>query len=118
MGGAEIVCGIDLDQVATSTYGNNFPGAKTITDRLENIDLKALHRNIGDIELLLASPECTNHTCAKGAAQRSESSRATAMQALHYAEEFLPRWIVLENVVHMRPWSRYGELRESLEDLG
>jgi len=77
-----------------------------------------LHKRIGDIDLLLASPECTNHTCAKGGAPRSEESRATAMHTLHYAKEFKPRWLVLENVVHMRPWSRYGELKESLENLG
>jgi DNA (cytosine-5)-methyltransferase 1 len=40
------------------------------------------------------------------------------MQALRYAKEFKPRWLVMENVVHMRPWSRYGELKESLEALG
>ncbi len=39
------------------------------------------------------------------------------MQALRYAKEFKPRWLVLENVVHMRPWSRY-ELKEKLENLG
>jgi DNA (cytosine-5)-methyltransferase 1 len=40
------------------------------------------------------------------------------MQALRFAKEFKPRWLILENVVHMRPWSRYGELKEALEDLG
>ena len=40
------------------------------------------------------------------------------MHALRYAKEFKPRWLVLENVVHMRPWSRYGEFKESLKDLG
>jgi DNA (cytosine-5)-methyltransferase 1 len=38
--------------------------------------------------------------------------------ALDYAKAFKPRWIVLENVVHMRPWSRYEELKEALETLG
>jgi DNA (cytosine-5)-methyltransferase 1 len=40
------------------------------------------------------------------------------MQALRYAKEFKPRWLIMENVVHMRPWSRYGELKESLTDMG
>lgn len=117
-GGAEIICGIDLCETATSTYAENFPDATAVTSRLEDINPRTLHRKIGDIELLLASPECTNHTCAKGAGPRSEPSRATAMQALRYAKEFGPRWLIMENVVHMRPWSRYGELKESLEDLG
>ena len=116
--GAEVVCGIDLDITATATYSDNFPGSTVLTSRLEDICPRALHRQIGDIDLLLASPECTNHTCAKGSAPRSEASRATAMQVLRYAREFRPRWVVMENVVHMRPWSRYQELKEALEALG
>src|SRR4029077_20580683 len=116
--GAEIVCGIDLCNTATATYTDNFPDARVFTSKLEEINPRALRREIGDIDLLLASPECTNHTCAKGSAPRSEPSRATAMQTLRYAKEFKPRWLILENVVHMRPWSRYGELKESLQDLG
>ncbi|MBN9050376.1 MAG: DNA (cytosine-5-)-methyltransferase [Rhizobiales bacterium] len=116
--GAEIVCGIDLCDVATETYRENFKEAHVVTARLEDVGPRALHNKIGNIDLLLASPECTNHTCAKGAAPRSEASRATAMQALRYAKEFRPRWLVMENVVHMRPWSRYGELKEALQDLG
>lgn len=117
-GGAEITCGIDLCETATATYAENFPQAKIITDRLENINPHSLRDSIGDIDLLLASPECTNHTCAKGAAPRSEQSRATALQALRFAKAFTPRWLILENVVHMRPWSRYGEFKEGLEGLG
>lgn len=117
-GGADIICGIDICDAAIATYADNFPGAHVIKSRLEDVGPRVLRNKIGDIDLLLASPECTNHTCAKGSAPRSEPSRATAMQALRYAKEFKPRWLVMENVVHMRPWSRYGELKESLENQG
>ncbi len=40
------------------------------------------------------------------------------MLAVEYARVFRPRWLVLENVIHMRPWSRYGELKRELEGLG
>jgi DNA (cytosine-5)-methyltransferase 1 len=116
--GAQIVCGIDLWETATATYKDNFADAHVITDRLERISPRKLRDIIGDVDLILASPECTNHTCAKGSAPRSEPSRATAMQALRYAKEFRPRWLILENVVHMRPWSRYDELKENLRELG
>jgi DNA (cytosine-5)-methyltransferase 1 len=117
LAGAEIVCGIDLDGIAIATYHDNFPNATALTAALEQVNTRKLHNKIGDIDLLLASPECTNHTCAKGAAPRSEESRATAMQTLRFAREFKPRWIILENVVHMRPWSRYGELTATLAKL-
>jgi DNA (cytosine-5)-methyltransferase 1 len=117
-GGAKIVCGIDLDPIATATYQHNFPTATVKTSLLENIKPKALRNEIGDIDLLLASPECTNHTCAKGSAPRSEESRATAMQTIRFAKAFQPRWVVLENVIHMRPWSRYEELLDTLRGMG
>jgi DNA (cytosine-5)-methyltransferase 1 len=110
--------GIDMDPVATDTYADNFPGACVVTDKLEAIRLPSLKRKVGSIDILLASPECTNHTCAKGSAPRNEASRATAMTVVEYARVFAPRWLVLENVVHMRPWSRYGELKRELEELG
>lgn len=113
-----MVGAIDMCPIATETYRANFPKAHVITDRLERVDLTALKKRVGDIDILLASPECTNHTCAKGSAPRDEKSRATAMHVVEYAKAFRPRWLVLENVVHMRPWSRYAELKTELQLLG
>lgn len=116
--GVELVGAIDMCPVATETYRDNFPDAHVETCRLEDISPSAVRKRVGSIDILLASPECTNHTPAKGSAPRSEASRATAMHAVEYAREFKPRWIVLENVVHMRPWSRFGELKLELQGLG
>ena len=116
--GVEIVAGIDMCSTAAETFAANFPEALAITNRLESLCLDSLKRKTGVVDILLASPECTNHTCAKGAAPRDEASRATAMLVVEYARVLGPRWLVLENVVHMRPWSRYGELKHRLQGLG
>lgn len=116
--GAEIVCGVDRWEVATKTFQSNFPKATVKTSLLEDIDPYELRDEIGDIDILMASPECTNHTCAKGAAPRSEESRATALQTVRFARAFRPQSIIMENVVHMRPWSRYGELKDELSRMG
>jgi DNA (cytosine-5)-methyltransferase 1 len=116
--GFEIAGGLDMWPIATDTFRANFPSAHVVTSRLEDVALPALKKRVGDIDLLLASPECTSHTCAKGSAPRSEASRATALQVIDYARCFKPRWVVLENVVHMRPWSRYGTLISGLQQLG
>lgn len=115
--GAEIVCGIDMSSIATQTFSHNFPNAITKTSKLEDIDPFQLRDEIGDIDTLLASPECTNHTCAKGAGPRSEDSKATAMQVIRFAKAFNPQWIIMENVIHMRPWSRYNEMKQQLQNL-
>ena len=116
--GVEMVAGVDMYATAAGTFATNFPEALVITSRTEDICLGSLSKEIGEIDILLASPECTNHTCAKGGVPRDEASRATAMMVVEYARAFRPRWFVLENVIHMRPWSRYGELKRALRDLG
>jgi DNA (cytosine-5)-methyltransferase 1 len=73
---------------------------------------------VGDIDLILASPECTNHTCAKGGRPRDEDSKRTARYVINFARELSPRWIILENVVHMRSWHGYDPLITDLEELG
>ena len=116
--GVEVAAGVDMCATATATFAANFPEARVITSRLEDIHLDSLTMEIGEIDILLVSPECTNHTCAKGGSPRDEASRATAMLVVEYARSLRPRWLVLENVVYMRRWSRYGELKRDLCDLG
>jgi DNA (cytosine-5)-methyltransferase 1 len=116
--GAQIVAGIDAWKLATSAYRDNFPRARVITRRIERIGAKALQAEIGPIDLMLASPECTNHTCAKGSAKRSEGSRKTALEVRRFAKVFQPRWIVIENVVQMRAWRRYSSFIDSMKKLG
>lgn len=116
--GVEMAGAIDVCPTAAATYQDNFPSARVLNRKLEDVRPRKLRDEIGDIDLMLASPECTNHSCAKGSAPRSEASRATAMQVLRYAKVFEPRWIVMENVIHMKPWPRYLELLESLRSIG
>lgn len=118
LAGVTTVGAVDLWAIATQTYAENFPEAKILTSSLEKINPKRLLRQLGTVDVIMSSPECTNHTCAKGNKPRSEESRATAMQLLRFAKVFTPRWLVLENVVHMRPWSGYPELIRELQILG
>jgi DNA (cytosine-5)-methyltransferase 1 len=116
--GAEIVCAVDAWPLAVETYQHNFPGAKVITATLDESSCPSLLGDVGNIDLILASPECTNHTCAKGSRPRDEASRRTANYVINFARELKPRWIVLENVVQMRGWHGYSPLINDLEVLG
>lgn len=82
---------------ATATFAANFPEAHVVTSRLEDLSIKRFKATVGRIDILLASPECRNHTCAKGSAPRDASSRTTAMLVVEYASALRPRWLVLEN---------------------
>lgn len=115
--GATIVAGVDASPVAAETFRKNFPEADVICGKLEGIKGATLKRRVGKVDLLLASPECTNHSPAKGSAPRCEKSKRTALQVVRFAKIFKPRWIVIENVVNMRRWTRYEEMLTSLRSM-
>ena len=116
--GVEIVCAVDAWSVAAETYKTNFPEAKIINATLDGKSCASILGKVGDIDLILASPECTNHTCAKGSRPRDEESRRTANYVVNFARTLSPRWIVLENVVQMRNWRGYTPLINDLNKLG
>ena len=116
--GAEIVAAFDLWPLAGEAHDANFPETEFIAGRLEDLDVDVLVDRLGTVDLILASPECTNHSPAKGKKTRCEQSKDTAFQVVRFAAAFKPRWIAIENVVNMRKWSRYAEFKAALENLG
>lgn len=116
--GVDIVCSVDAWSVAVETYKANFPDTKVINATLDGKSSASILGNVGDIDLILASPECTNHTCAKGSRPRDEESKRTANYVINFARALSPRWIVLENVVQMRNWHGYTPLIDDLTKLG
>lgn len=116
--GAEIVAGFDNWKPAIKTYIFNFPRAKAIEADIRQLSPQQIKAQIGDIDLILASPECTNHSNAKGTVERSEESRETAFEVVRFAKTFKPKWIVIENVVDMQSWDRHAELLDKLRKLG
>lgn len=116
--GIDVVAAFDLWELAGQSHRTNFPKASFYHGRLEEVDVGRVAKEIGKIDLILASPECTNHSPAKGNKPRCEISKDTAFQVTRFAKKLKPRWIVIENVVSMRRWSRYVEFKDELETLG
>lgn len=112
--GAQIVAGFDIWEPATKVYSNNFPKAKVFLNDIRELNPKKIKEQIGDIDIILASPECTNHSVAKGGKIRCEESKRTAFQVTRFAKEFRPKWIILENVIQMSSWSEHAKLIEEL----
>ncbi len=116
--GVKVVAAVDMWDLAKSTYQDNISSVEYYAERCELISPKAIQRRVGKIQLLIASPECTSHSCARGALKASEESRDTAFQVTRFARTLKPRWLVVENVVSMRSWNRYKEWRDELTSLG
>ena len=118
MAKAEIVGGIDISPLALGVFSDNFPDARPFQGRVEDVDPADIAGEIGPVDLLMASPECTHHSCARGNRPRNDESRDGAFQVIRYAAALKPRWIIVENVVHMRSWPRYGQFLAGLRDIG
>jgi len=116
--GAQIIAGFDKWDIAKQVYTDNFPEARFYGDDIGELDPELVHAELGDVDLIIASPECTNHSPAKGGGLRCEISKRTAFQVTRFAAVFLPRWILIENVVSMRRWGSYFEFLRQLAELG
>ena len=116
--GVQVVAAFDLWPLAGAVYSANFPDVRFFEGRLEEMDVEETAAGLGQIDLILASPECTSHSLAKGNKPRCEVSRNTAFQVVRFADALKPRWIVVENVISMRKWSRYEEFTAQLREAG
>lgn len=115
--GIEMVGAIDQWNIATQTYADNFPSARrnVVTSTLSDSSGADIFKAIGRVDLLIASPECTHHSLARGNRPRCETSRRSGWFVVRFIEDLNPTYIVLENVAMMRHWDGYRELLETLE---
>lgn len=119
LAGIKPVAAIDMWTLARDTYRDNFPGTIFYRRKAQNVRPEEVAQAVGGpIQLLLASPECSNHTCARGAKKKSDESRNTAFQVTRFARVLKPRWIVVENVIQMKSWRRYSTWLSRLRKLG
>lgn len=109
-----MVAAVDGWEMAASTYRDNFPNAKVINTILDDQTGPEIFQGIGKVDLLIASPECTHHSIARGAKPRDENSRRSGWFVMPFVRELEPRWVVLENVSGMKRWDGFQELMEEL----
>jgi DNA (cytosine-5)-methyltransferase 1 len=116
--GATLVGAIDSWDLAAQTLKDNHPNATVLTQRLSPDSRPCREIVRSGIDILLASPECTNHSVAKGNAPRCEESKRSANYIFNFITDLQPKWVVLENVIQMRGWHGYDPLLERLGILG
>ena len=119
--GVEIVAGFDIWDVARRVYAANFPRARFYLRDLAILtesDVRSIHDDLGDVDLVLASPPCTDHSLARGAAPPSLAGLDLPWCVLEFARIFRPRWVVVENVIQMRRWHGFRAFLYALMHLG
>lgn len=118
LAGAKVVAGIDFWDTAIETFKLNNPTARSYCSRLERLTARTVAADLGRIDLLVASPECTHHSVARGARERDEQSMRTAFEVTRFAKAIEPRWIIVENVVKMKQWSSYDDWLKTIKSIG
>lgn len=128
--GLEVKLALNHWPLAVRTHNTNFP------DTLHDCtDISASNpRRYPSTDILVTSPECTNHSLAKGKARKfqaqldlfgkvtidpsEERSRATMWDVPRFAEYHQYRIIIVENVVDARHWATWDAWLHAMDLLG
>ncbi len=94
-------------QIAVETHRRNHPWARHLCADLGSVDPNRVVP-AGCLRLLVASPECTHHSIARGGKPRNDQSRASAWHVLHWAERLRIENILIENVAEFQTWGPLG----------
>lgn len=93
--------------VAIETHSLNHPDVRHLCESIERINPREAVPS-GRLRLLIAAPECTHHSTARGGRPINDQSRATAWHVLKWAQELYVDNILIENVAEFREWGPLG----------
>lgn len=107
--------------IAVQTHRSNFPDVRHFCASLCDVDLATAggfqlgidsldprQAVPGGLDVLVASPECTHHSNARGGRPKQDQSRATAWCVVRWADALRPHSILVENVPEFRTWGPLG----------
>ena len=125
--GATLVMAANHWQTAIEVHQAHFPDAGHDCADISQADPRRYPRT----NILLASPECTNHSQARGVSRRrqdptlwdapdpaAERSRATMWDVPRFAEQMRYDAVVVENVVEATKWVMWPAWWQAMELLG
>jgi DNA (cytosine-5)-methyltransferase 1 len=112
---------------AIEVHQARFPHARHDCADITQVDPRRYPRT----DVLLASPECTNHSHARGVSRRrqdpglwdapdpaAERSRSTMWDVVRFAEQMRYDAVVVENVVEAARWVLWGPWLQAMTSLG
>lgn len=128
--GAEVRMAVNHWQLAIETHSTNHPQ----TDH-DCVDVRTVHPSqYPRTTIGWFSPECTNHSLAKGKRRRGlgqidlwgnsqvdpaeERSRATMREVVEFSEYHRYEIVIVENVVDIRLWAYYHDWLTAMINLG
>lgn len=93
--------------VAVATHSRNHPEHRHYCADLDSTSPHSLIPE-GQLDLLWASPQCTEHSYAKGGRAIDDQKRVTAWCIVRWVEAMRPRAVIIENVQQFTKWAPLG----------
>lgn len=127
--GIEVRTAMNHWERAIETHNTNHPDTTHVMADISQVD----PRYVRDSDILWASPECTNHSVAKGrkrvtnqpdlfgngiADEAADRSRATMWDVPRFAEHHDYKLIITENVVDAARWVMFDAWLMAMDSLG
>jgi DNA (cytosine-5)-methyltransferase 1 len=128
-GGCNVVMAMNHWHLAVETHNTNFPNTDHDCADISGSD----PRRYPSTDLLVVSPECTNHSLSKGKKRKNlgqldlfnpqvidpaeERSRATMWDVVRFAEYHQYSVIIVENVVEVRYWTLFDTWLKAMKAL-
>lgn len=115
--GREVDIAVNHDENALLMHAANHPGCLHLREDVFEVDLEA--RVAGrTVDLMWASPSCTNFSRARAGKPRDEQQRVLSWAVHRHASVLMPRLILMENVEEIALWEEYGAFVVAMRDLG
>jgi len=116
---------VDHDDDAIATHKRNHPWAEHHNAKVEELHPPAIVGD-DDVDLLVAGPECTHFSSARGGKPVSEQRRASPWHVIDWVQKTQPDAVLVENVPELKSWgpidddgqpTRNGETFEAWVDV-
>ena len=116
--GIELRLALDSDQVAATVYRTNFPEARVVCGRVEDLfdgslgapltrGEVAVKRDVGKVDLLLGGPPCQGYSDLNNHTRRADPRNMLYAKMARAAQVLEPTLVLIENV----PGVRHGSER-------
>lgn len=92
---------------AIATHSQNHPEAVHQCAAVEAVDPRVAVPG-GRLDLLMAAPECTHHSSARGGKPINDQSRASAWHIMRWLELLRVESVLIENVPEFQTWAPLG----------
>lgn len=93
--------------LAVETHAANFPWARHICARVDQVDPRSVIPG-GKVHLMIAGPECTHHSRARGGRPIEDQKRVPAWGILPWLTDLYVDNLIIENVPEFRDWAPLG----------